>query len=164
MRSSICIVMALVISGSAWAQDKDEPKYFDMENCTVCKCMSAMKDDMMKIKWETRMIDNGFMTVTVVPEDMTKKWDLCHKSMEDTIKRLDTGEKMELCGFCVDFGSLMEAGAKKQELEAAGAKIMLITSDDPAVVKKIHSIGKKMVAEHQKMKKMMDQMMQEQRG
>ena len=164
MKSLVCTALALVISGSAWAQEENEKPYFDMDHCTICKCMSKMKDDMVKIKWETRMIDNGFMTVTLVPDSIKGKWDTCHKSMEDMIKRLDSGEQMELCGFCTDFGSLMEAGAKKQELEAAGVKIMMFTSDDPSVVKKIKAMGEKMVAEHKKMKQMMEKMMQEQKG
>ncbi len=162
MKNIFSLALVLAFAATSFAQDDKEKPYFDMENCTICKCMKSM--DMNRIKWETHKIDNGMLMVMVVPEDMKAMWGTCKKNMDATFTKMESGTKMEICQFCTSFGQLMESGAKTKELDTAGGSITLVTSDDPAVVQKIHTMAMKVQDEHKKMMEMMKKNPQKQPG
>jgi hypothetical protein len=61
------------------------------------------------------------------------------------------GKPVELCGLCATMGELMKTNAKQQHIETATGAIHLCTSNDPAVVKTIHAMADKAIAEQKKM-------------
>ena len=48
---------------------------------------------------------------------------------------------------------LIKSGAKKQDINTATGGICLVTSNDPAVVQKIHALADKAIAEQEEMQK-----------
>lgn len=151
--SAIVICLCLAIGSFATAQE--ETPYFDMENCGICKSMSNVQDLFEKVTCETELIDNGMITVSVIPEDMKDTMAAAHKDMEAAIGKLMSGEKMELCGFCTSMGKLHQSGAKIQKYNTDSTDVMIITSDDAAVVDIIHEHAKKAIAAKKEMLKKM---------
>jgi len=160
-RISLTVIFGLLVSTSLWAvatvqddekQDK-EIAWFDMDHCEICKNMASMKDSMHRIKWETHMLDNGMITVSVVPDDMKEEMAKAEAGVEKTVAKLEQGEQLDMCGFCQNYGKLMMLGAKFKELRTVGVNISIVTSSDPEVVKEIHAMGKRSRIEHEKMLK-----------
>jgi hypothetical protein len=106
--------------------------------------------------WETHKIDSGMLCLTTVPMELKKEFDSVSAKMMQAIEKVKAAEKQgteaELCHFCVSMGELMKLNAKQQHIETQTGAIHLCTSDDPAVVKTIHAIADKVIAEQKKMK------------
>lgn len=148
----ICLALiALVALACSSVDAQEESSWFDLDNCAICKNMSDVEDLLPNIKWENHKIPNGMLSISVIPEAYKEKMETAHKGMEATIERLQGGEAMELCGFCTSYGALMEAGAESTELKTVGGDISMITSNDPAVVEKIHVHADKTIEEFKKM-------------
>ena len=54
------------------------------------------------------------------------------------LERLKKGEMVNMCGMCMSYGSLMQQGAKWQEIDSDNVFISVMYADDPVVVEKIH--------------------------
>jgi hypothetical protein len=91
-----------------------------------------------------------------VPKELKKEFDAVSAKMMQAIERVKAdetqGKDVELCHFCVTMGELMKLNAKQQHIETQTGAIHLCTSDDRAVVKKIHAMADKVIAEQKKMK------------
>lgn len=137
------------------AQDKEgqdqEIAWFDMDQCEICKNMASMKNDMHKVKWGVHNLDNGVLMVSVVPKKMKKGMAEAEKGILATVKKLESGEQLDLCGFCQNYGTLMQLGAQFKDLKTVGGNLSIITSSDPEVVKKIQTFGKQSEVERKKM-------------
>jgi len=136
----------------------DKIDFFDVEKCTICKCMGEHKDLMAAVKWETHLLEDGMLMMSVVPKDMQDKMSKCCEEMHATAEKVMTGQvEGQMCGFCQGFGGLMAAGAKHQEIETGVGRITVITSDKAETVKMIHDLGKKAQEATEKMEKEMMQ-------
>jgi hypothetical protein len=152
------LILGVVIS-TGWvnlvsAQDEKTDKtiaWFDVDHCDICKNMASMKTDMHKIKWDVKMLDDGMLMVSVVPKKMKAEMDKAQVGVQATVKKLESGEKLDLCGFCQSYGNLMEMGADIEDVELVGVNVTIIRSTDPEVVKKIQAFGKQSKTEHNKM-------------
>lgn len=151
MKRNSATVICLCLAVGSFATAQEESPFFDLENCGICKTMSNVDGLFEKVKCETEIIDNGMITVSVVPDDMKDAVAAAHKDMEAAIEKLMAGEKMELCGFCKSMGKLHQAGAQIQKYNTDSAEVMLITSDDAAVVDIIHEHAKKAIAAKEEM-------------
>ena len=160
-RFCLAVIFGLLVSTSlcsvATAQEEEKQEkeiaWFDMDHCEICKNMASMKHDMHKIKWETEMLDDGIITVSVVPDDMKAEMEKAEAGVQKTVARLEQGEHLDMCGFCQNYGKLMGMGAKFKTLKMAGVNVDIITSSDQEVVTEIHAMGKKFKGEHEKMLK-----------
>ncbi len=141
----VCITLAF-LNTAATADD-----WFAMDKCEVCKPMSKNMHLMGETKWQTYMLSNGCLSVSVIPPEHKGTMDECHAEMQAVIERAQQGEVVELCGHCKSWNNLMGSGAKKEELDTIGGLITILTSDDPEVVKKIQAHAKKSMVEFQKM-------------
>lgn len=147
-RFSWILVLSLVLSALPLLADdqskgdKEEIAWFDVDHCAMCGCMADHKEEMYAMKWEIHQIDNGMLSVTVIPRKLRKVVDEAHAKMAKVIARLEGGEQLELCGFCVSMGDLMAAGADHKDFETGLGIVSLTTSDDPKVVEKIHKHAK----------------------
>lgn len=160
MKKSLVAAICVALVSTACVQAQEEQtqtslKWFDMENCKICKNMSNEKGLMENVKWEAYLIDNGMMSIAVVPENMRVSMDKAQVAMKATAKKLESGESINLCGFCQSYGELLMAGAKMKEMKTIGGDVMLITSDNPEIVEKIHAHTKKTIAASKEMKKAM---------
>jgi len=139
MRKLMMLVFVLFVAAAFAGEGNDDKKWFDMNDCEICKTMAAHKDVMAKMKWEVHKIHNGSLSISVVPVELKPVMEKAHQHSEAVIKRLEGGETMELCGYCTGLGELFTSGAKKTDLDTVGGKIMMVTSDDPTTVKAIHA-------------------------
>lgn len=121
--------------------------WFDMDHCPVCKSMTSNKELMEHMNWETFVIDNGMLCVTTFPASEKEAMAKCKKEMEEAIAKVKSGKTEDLCGCCISFGALLEAGAKQKEIETATGCITMLTSDKPEVVKKIQDHAKRTIEE-----------------
>ena len=69
-----------------------------------------------------------------------------HHAIEQVAADVKEGKPVQLCNFCSSMSELMKAGAKEKHIETTTGSIDLCTSDDPAVVKKIHEMADKAIA------------------
>jgi hypothetical protein len=155
------IGLAVAWSSSAFGQvqqDTGQQKNLqaEMEKCVVCKYIGENSELMREMTWETHKIDNGMLCLTTVPKELKKDFDAVSAKMMQAIEKVkadeEQGKEVELCHFCVAMGELMKLNAKQQHIETQTGAIHLCTSDDPAVVKKIHAMADKVIAEQKEMK------------
>ncbi len=125
--------------------------WFDLENCSMCKHMTAEESLMEHMEWENHLTTDGMLSVTIVAAGYEEAFARSMQNMEATSEKLMTGEKMYLCGFCQSYGGLHMAGANFEHIETKTGTIELVTSHDPAVVEKIHAHGQKTIDEYNKM-------------
>jgi hypothetical protein len=139
-------VVALLLTTAVADHHKETP-WLDLQNCEICKCMGEDMEMMQHVTWETHKIDNGMLSASVIPEQYQAKMDELHKQMHAQGEKLQSGEKMALCGFCESWGELMKAGAKEQQIKTDFGMIGMLTSDDPQLVKKIHAHADRTIKE-----------------
>ena len=148
-------VFSTSICGVVAAQDeKDKDKeiaWFDMDHCEICKNFASMKDSMHRIKWENHLLDDGMISVSVVPDDMKEHMAKAQAGIQATVAKLQQGEQLDMCGHCHFMGKMMMLGAKFKELQTVGVDITIVTSSDSEVVKEIHAFAKQSKTEHEKM-------------
>lgn len=148
--SLVMLGLAASWSSSVVADDTADKMVAEMKKCAVCKSLAESPDLLKDMVWETHKIDNGMLSVSTVPKSLKKEFDEVSDKMHHAIEQVtaDTkaGKPVQLCAFCSSMGELMKAGAKEQHIETSTGEIELCTSDDPAVVKKIHEMADKAIA------------------
>lgn len=159
-------VFAMMAVSFAFAQVHEKTEtaatpWFDMENCEICKCLSAHKGLMESVKWETHLLDNGSISIAVVPDDMKPTYVKAMKDMDKEIARVDAGENVKCCGYCMGMGELISAGAHEQKVSTAGGELVILTSSDPDLVAKIQQHAKRTIAEQAKLMKQMGEQQSE---
>jgi hypothetical protein len=122
----------------------------EMEKCAVCKHL-ALKPELMKdMTWETHKIDNGMLCVSTVPKEQMSAFEAMNKEMEAAVEEVKSaaqeGKPIEVCEFCAGWGELLKSGAKEKQISLTNGMIHMFTSDDPAVVAKIHAEADKAIA------------------
>jgi DNA mismatch repair ATPase MutL len=142
--------LAVTWSSSVFAENETDKMVAEMKKCDVCKNLTDNMELMISMGWETHKIDNGMLSLTTVPKDKKKDFDKVNGKMRHAIEQVKTdakaGKEVHLCSFCSEMAQLMKAGAKAQHVETETGEIELCTSDDPAVVKKIHELADKAIA------------------
>jgi hypothetical protein len=123
----------------------------DFHNCAVCKPLMAEPNLMQHMKWDTHTIATGMVSITTVHPDYEEAYARAHTAMMAAVAKLEGGAPMDLCPFCQGMTRLMEAGAKIENVEGAGAHVMVVTSQDPAVIQQIHDHVKAVQEAHAKM-------------
>jgi hypothetical protein len=148
MSAAALALLALAAWNMPAAAATDETPWFDLENCAMCKHMSAEEGLMENMHWENHLTADGMMSVTVVAPGYEKAFDKSMKNMMATGEKLKTGNDPNLCGFCRSFGDLQKAGATSEYFDTEAGHINLVTSRDPAVIEKIHAHGQKTIDEY----------------
>ncbi len=129
-----------------------EGEWFDLEGCAICKNMAAEEGLMEHMQWETHLVSNGCMSVAVIDPAYVAKMERAEKNMKAVMAKLEAGEQMPLCGFCMSYGNLIANGVNYEEIETGwGTHISLMTSDKPEVVEMIQAHAQKTIDEYAKM-------------
>lgn len=144
IKYTIMLGLALAISLSV-ALAGDDVAWMDMENCAMCKPMAAEEGLMENMSFEHHLTATGMMSMCVVKPGFEEKYAKAASGMMETQKLLMAGEKVDLCGMCINMGSLMQDGAKMEQIETKGGHVMLLSSSDEALIAKIHAHGKKTI-------------------
>ena len=145
--ASVWFVFMFTASLSAQNRPATEMPWFDMQHCAFCKNMVHLEDRMTELCCDTHKIDNGMIMVSFVPEDLRDDMRKAEQAMTDTVKRLEAGEQLAMCGFCQQIGRLMSKGAKMEKLVGEHGEVTLFTSDDPELVKVIHEFADRTIEE-----------------
>jgi len=157
MRILLAAIAGLVVCCAASAYAASSADSFDqqMQKCEVCKVMAAKPDLMKNMTWKTHKIDNGMLSVATVPKDKKGEFDAVHDQMMQNVEKVKAkqqqGQPVQLCEYCTAMSELMKAGANKQDIETETGDICLVTSNDAAVIQKIHALADKAIAEQLEM-------------
>jgi hypothetical protein len=158
MKAFVTVVtlgLAACWAASTCAENPTEKMLADMKKCAVCNVMAEKPDLMKDMTWESHKIEGGMLCVASVPKEKMKEFAALHEKMLKQIEHVKAdsqqGKAVALCGFCQGMGELEKAGAKQQHIQTATGFISLVTSQDSAVVAKIHAQADKAIAEQKKM-------------
>lgn len=130
-KSVTAVVICLCLASAAAAQE-----------CQLGKAMAIANQLVKQVKVETTNIDNGLVSVTVVPDNVKDDLAAAVNGVTAVVKQLKAREKVELCDSCKSmFEKPRLVGAKVQTYKTASTRVRVITSDDAAVVKQIHQFA-----------------------
>jgi hypothetical protein len=153
--TAVALGLAACWAAPVCAETPPEKMLAEMKKCSVCKVMTEKPELMKDMTWESHKIDGGMLCVASVPKDKMKEFTALHEQMLKQIEQVkadsQSGKAVALCGFCQGMGELEKAGAKQQHIQTATGFISLVTSQDPAVIAKIHAQADKAIAEQKKM-------------
>ena len=133
-----------------------EKAWFDMQNCPLCKAMTAETGLMENMSLDTYTTATGCMGVCTVDPKYKDAHMRATTKMMATLKDLEAGKDVgPLCGYCTSYGALVKAGAKSEMFTTPSGDVMLLTSTDPATITKIHAHAERTITEMKKMKEAM---------
>ena len=146
--AALALVASLSSLVSAASHDEAAMKA-EMEKCAMCKHIAADPALMQNMTWETHKIDNGMLCVSTVPKEQKASFDALSAKMKSTMEQMKAdsaqGKEPELCELCKGMAELVKEGAKEKEIALTNGSIHMLTSDDPAVVAKIHASADKAI-------------------
>ena len=144
MIRSLCLSLLVLcqFAGMSMAQEKDE-KWMDLENCDFCKQFAAQKELMQHMQWETHIIENGFLSIYVIPDEYKPAMKEMEEGMDKTVMKIQQGEQVTMCPHCQAYGEFMMSGCKMEELDTVGGQISMVTSSDPDMIAKLHAHARK---------------------
>ena len=128
----------------------DEKPWFDMEKCGYCCVLMKNPELLPNTDWEHHKISNGVMSVTTVKQAYKKDWDEAMAAMIAIGKKAEAGEVVHMCGMCESMGALIMKGARMESVDTKHGNVLLLISDDPAVVAEIHAWTDHTNTEHAK--------------
>jgi hypothetical protein len=123
------------------AQQTTDKPWFDLENCAFCKNMSSQPGLMENMQCDTIKIENGMLMISIIPEEFKEAMAKANKGMEATVRQLESGKQLPLCGFCECFGNLMMRGTKLEKKQGEHSEVTMLTSNDPEIVQQIHAMA-----------------------
>ncbi len=152
----LALVIGLATVAVAGMEEKaaDAPAWFDMQNCEFCKHLVTDEKLLENMTWEHHDISNGVLSITTVAPEFKESYKKAQAGMMAVAQSMESGEKtmadIKMCGHCQQYGMLMFGGAKFDYVQGKGADVVVITSADPEMVKKIKAFGERNRVEHAK--------------
>ena len=140
----VLVSLALVCwAGTAILAQTEKP-WFDNANCSFCQFLTKDPKLMENMSWEHLDISNGLLIVTVVNPEFRKPYLEAMEGMSKLGDEMMAGKKdVTMCGHCEYYGKLMMSGAKFEYVEAKAGDIVLLTSDNPEILKMIKEFGQR---------------------
>lgn len=140
--------LAIVIAAVAIADEPaHETPWFDMPNCDFCKHLTTDPHLLENMTWEHHNISNGALSITAVKPEFRDSYMKAETAMMELGEKMEKGEvqmsDVKMCGSCMAYGALMAAGAKFEYVPGDAAIVVLMTSDNPEVVKQIQAYAAK---------------------
>ena len=138
-------ILAIILCLESVAEEKP---WFDLENCAFCKNLSAEPGLVEHMCTEYHDLSNGVIAMTVIDEEYREAYQRAQKNMQKVAEEWNkTGQTPYTCGFCSAYGEFMMAGVKFEPVHGEEAEVLLMTSDDPVMVEKLHAFGKRSTEE-----------------
>lgn len=140
MKISVLILSALLLVAGAPAAD--EGSWIDMENCAICKPLLEQDPHLMQhMTWKHHNISDGLVSVTVVDPEYLSSYEKAGEKMNAVIERMHAGEETYTCNMCTELGAIFQAGVNRESVKSDNVRVAIMTSDDPATVKRIQAWG-----------------------
>lgn len=152
MKKLVSLALVLGLASIALAKDAAKPTMADMmvemNKCAVCKHMASKMEAIGPMSMEVVNLNNG-MAITHSVKDMSKlpiyqaASDACSKAGQASATMTDAQVKTELCSFCQEIHGVMKAGGNMSMGKTKTGDLMVITSNDPVVQKRISGMAEK---------------------
>jgi len=153
-RAQILVSLAALGLAGLWtveAPDAEEKPWLDWRNCDACAPFAAETGLMDHTRMEFFPIATGLLEVAEVPAEYQAAYARASEKCNAVMGRWQKGEKVNLCGYCTSFGALSKAGARIEDIETDGGRVLVATSTDPALIGRLHTHVEKTNAEMRKM-------------
>lgn len=134
-----------------------QERWFDLKGCGICQHMANQEGLMQHIQCDVHPISQGMVMILTIPAEYVAKMDKAKQEMAATVARLQKGESVPLCGFCMSYGNLMQKGAKLEEFKTPTGVVTLVTSSDPEVIRLIQAHANRTADEHKDMEAQISQ-------
>ncbi|MBC8423172.1 hypothetical protein H8E07_03525 [bacterium] len=141
------LLLALTAAAALAAPGGD---WFDLENCAMCKNLTADQELFDSMVWTNHLFANGVVEITTVPAAYEERFQALMAKMEAMGAEMQSGKQMYMCGMCQSYGGLMMAGASMDYITNGEDHISVISSRDPDVVKQIRTHGQRTIDEFAK--------------
>lgn len=155
MKSSPLYLMLAVMLLIAVTAVGDEKPWIDLDKCVFCQQLTKHDRLLDHMTCEHHEISNGHLMATVVDPEFRPAYVEAQKAMEQIGMDMAQGKidptKVYMCGSCEAYGNLLMSGAIIEHIPTKFGDIVLVTSDDPAVMKKIKAYGRRWTEEMAKM-------------
>lgn len=133
LRATTLLLVLLAVTALA----ADPATWFDLEGCGMCKHLLEDPQLFEAMNWETHLLKDGMLEVTIYPDGYGERFDAFMATMENESQRQMAGEQIPLCNMCRSYGTLMMSGADMEHVMLDSGVATIITSDDPAVAQQI---------------------------
>ncbi len=154
-KRAIYLGTAVVLLACLGLVAQDEKPWFDMKNCEFCSNLCKDPHLLENMTWNHYDISNGLMSITTVKPEYRESYLEAQKAMQALGEEMMAGKKeVKMCGMCENYGKLSGLGAKVEVINAKEGDVVLMTSDNPEVVKLIHEHGQRTREEMAKMESM----------
>jgi len=106
----LLVALVCVVAVPVLASPTTEKSWFDMQNCAMCKSMTAEKGLLEHTSFDTYVTSTGLVSVCTVDPAYKEAFARAGAKMTATMKDLEAGKDVgPLCGFCTSYGELMKA-------------------------------------------------------
>jgi len=96
------MTVLFVLAMGTFALASTEGSWFDMENCGFCKYLAAEPGLLDQLGWEYFLIKSGLLSITNFPDAETKAaYGRARAKMEEVGKKMEAGETVPMCNFCM---------------------------------------------------------------
>ena len=133
---ALCLLVVVALAA-------EEKPWFDLEHCDFCKHLTTDPGLLDHMTWQHYNISNGALSVTTVSPEYKDSYLKAQQMMEETGKEMMEGKPVNMCGSCEAYGQLMMDGVKFEHISTNVGDIVLMTSDKPELIEKIHAFAQK---------------------
>ncbi len=152
MNRFVVLLVALMALLCSVATAGDEVPWFDMEKCAFCKMITAEEGLAEHMQVEYHKLSIGIMSITVVDQEYMESYERVQKKMEKLGNELMQATEMPyMCGLCAAVGEFYMAGLQPDHIRSSVGEIVIWTSDQPEMVKKLHAFAQRSIDECAKM-------------
>lgn len=146
------LMVALMVAAPASKGVEAVPDWLDMENCEMCKPLTAQPGLLEHLHWDNYPVATGMMVITRCEKEYEDAYKRVGVAMKMVQGRLAKGEQVRLCGSCLSFGDLLMAGAKMESFQTEVGEVMLVTAVEPSLIAKIRAHAERTNQEMKKQK------------
>ena len=152
MNRFVVLLVGLTVLLCSVATAGDDVPWFDMEKCAFCKMITAEEGLSEHMQFEYHKLSNGMMSITVVDKEYMEPYERVEKKMEKLGNELMQETEMPyMCGLCCAHGEFYTAGLQPDHIRSKVGEIVIWTSDQPEMVKKLHAFAQRSIDECAKM-------------
>jgi len=148
MRKSVMILLPAAVLALAGLilHAEEGVKWLDPQNCHFCKPLAETEGLMEHVNWENYKIANGMVSVTTYAPEWAEKAKAASAAMKKLWDEYDPTVEVHMCGMCQAWMQMPMDKIKMESVDFTGGELSLTTSDDPAIVARMHEIVDKTVA------------------
>jgi hypothetical protein len=150
MKKTMITTAAILLMTTAALAAAPTGNWFDLDNCAMCRNLTADEELFSNMQWENKLFANGLLEITKVPAHFEDRFQELSAKMQATGQKLMAGEQLPMCGMCQSYGTLMMAGATMDQITSGESHMTIISSQDPKIVAMIRTHGQTTIDEYAK--------------